>query len=109
MFQFRDALHTCGVETAYFDDKYSFSLQTGGRQLQELFERVECIHFNDALHVTRVGPLLDYARSGIPSQELDHQREALKRLEGHWQSELEREGVIRIEKQAGLFIACNDR
>jgi SAM-dependent methyltransferase len=105
MRQFRYALEQCNLETIYFSDTPGFSLQNGEAMLEELFDRVECIHFKDALHVTQVGPLLEYARSGISPEHFDEQREALERLERHWQELLEREGAIHIEKQAGLFIA----
>ncbi len=105
MRQFKAALQRCGVNAAYFDYASSFSLQNGEELLAQLFDRVECIHFKDALRVTEVEPLLDYARTGIPPERLDEQLEALTRLERYWRRELERVGVIRIEKQAGLFIA----
>lgn len=105
MLQFRKALDRCGVQTSYFRSSEGFSLQAGEEQLQELFSRVECIHYKDALEVTRVGPLLDYARSGIPESQLERLRAPLARLERHWNLELQRGGAIRIEKETGLFIA----
>lgn len=105
MHEFRVALERCGVQTEYFKGGYKFNLQQGRRQLLELFDRVECIHFKDALRVTQVEPLMAYARSGIPEDHAVKQEEALDRLENYWRLELEREGAIRIQKQAGLFIA----
>jgi SAM-dependent methyltransferase len=105
MLEFRAALEHCGVETEYFQSSQGFSLENGHDQLKELFDRVECIHFRDALEVFQVEPLLEYAKSGIPDFQIPEQREALQRLAKFWKKELEREGVIHIQKQAGLFIA----
>jgi SAM-dependent methyltransferase len=105
MHEFREALKNCGVQTEYFKAGYGFSLEHGRSQLLELFDRVECIHFSDALLVTQVEPLMAYARSGIPEGQEAEQDEALTRLESYWQFELKREGAIHIQKQAGIFIA----
>lgn len=106
MHEVKQALLQFNLDTDYFNFHPGFNLQNGEMLLAELFERVDCVHFKDALHVTQVEPLLDYVRSGIPTRQIEHQRKAMNRLERHWQEELEREGVIRIEKQAGLFIAA---
>jgi SAM-dependent methyltransferase len=105
MLQFRDALELCGVNPEYFKSVMGFSLQEGELKLLELFDHVECTHFQDTLEVTRVSPLLNYARSGMPDEQLDEQVDALGRLEHHWKEELDRKGVIQIEKQTGLFLA----
>ena len=105
MQEFREALKRFGVQTEYFKTGYDFSLQNGRSQLLELFDRVECIHFSDALRVTQVEPLMAYARSGIPERQEADQEAPLARLESYWQLELNREGAIHIQKQAGLFIA----
>lgn len=105
MLEFRAALERCGVETEYFQSSLGFGLENGHDQLGELFDRVECIHFKDALEVLQVEPLLDYAKSGIPDIRISDQQEALLRLAKLWEKELKLEGVIHIKKQAGLFIA----
>lgn len=106
MLELRETLKMFNVRTAYFRSGSAFSLKNGGAQLLELFDHVECIHFNNTLEVARVQPLLNYARSGVRPADMDAQREALRNLAGHWEGVLEREGSIRIETEAGLFIAC---
>jgi SAM-dependent methyltransferase len=105
MLEFREALFRFGVETEYFRSNRVFTVQEGYEQLLELFDLVDVIHFEDALAVTEVAPLLEYAKSGIPEEQLPAQQEALNRLKHYWEQELRREGAIHIQKETGLFIA----
>jgi ubiquinone/menaquinone biosynthesis C-methylase UbiE len=105
MYQFREAVRSCGIETSYFQFYHGFSLQNGSEILANFFEDVECIRFQDSLAVSEVDPLLAYAQSGIPKDEIEDQQPELDRLALYWQAVLEREGAIHIEKETGLFIA----
>lgn len=105
MLELRQALKRFEVKTAYFPSTHGFSVQKGRAVLLELFDYVDCMRFKDALEITQVLPLLEYARSGIPEKQLSGQMRALDRLEQYWEEELQREGVIRIQKETALFIA----
>ena len=81
-----------------------FTLENGGAQLARYFSRVERIDFPDALVVTEVEPLVQYALSGfVDGKWIEEGRESGMRraIAEH----IEREGAFRINKSIGLFIA----
>ncbi len=84
-----------GVET-------SFGLENGYDALRRYFPVVNSYHYDDALQVTEVEPLVAYALSGGISELLGRDsaplREAIQQV-------IAREGMFFIQKRSGLFEA----
>jgi SAM-dependent methyltransferase len=67
----RDALNYIGLDDAEFPSfALPFYLENGGALLQNFFEDVRLIHYEDSLLVTEVQPLVDYAFSSTEAQAL---------------------------------------
>jgi SAM-dependent methyltransferase len=81
-----------------------FGLENGGEQLTPWFSSVERRDYPDALLVTEAEPLIAYASSselwGVQGD-----TEATRLLAALIQQRLASEGVIRITKNSGMFVA----
>ena len=82
-----------------------FSLENGEEQLRDSFERVSCVRFDDSLEITEVEPIMAYIQSGLSSEELATNAKGLQAIEVFIGGQLNEEGVIRIRKETGMFIA----
>jgi ubiquinone/menaquinone biosynthesis C-methylase UbiE len=84
---------------------FSFSLENGHEQLTEWFDNVELRHYHNALEITAVEPLITYLRSiaNFPWDRLPKNR--LPELAEFLNGILKEQGVIRIEKAEGMFLA----
>ena len=83
----------------------SFTLKNGRAQLSEWFGEIRQYHYEDALEVTEVAPLVDYILSGwahIPGEKQDAFREFVA------QEMDSRSSVFRITKDSGLFVAVRE-
>ncbi len=80
-----------------------FKLDNGAEKLQRYFDRVDLHIYEDALVVTDIEPIVDYALSNCPLNTLteDH-RAALRDLV---QAEIDATGAVLITKDVGLFEA----
>ena len=78
----------------------SFSLESGGPELEQWFSTVHVYRYEDALAVTEVDPLVDYVASGERLSEA-----GLARFRDLMAAEMAQHGVIRIEKAPGMFEA----
>jgi ubiquinone/menaquinone biosynthesis C-methylase UbiE len=80
----------------------NFSLETGREKLAGLFEEVEIRRYPDALHVTEAEPLVRYVASSsifrLDEDGLERLRELLAR-------DIASLGMVRVQKDTGLFIA----
>ncbi len=76
-----------------------FELQNGAAQLDPFFEHVERRTYDDALEVTAVEPLAEYALSRDEFDESD--RDPLRKAF----AERFEDGVFRAEKDVGVFVA----
>jgi SAM-dependent methyltransferase len=96
-----------GVEAAAvwsLQQAMSFRLENGVELLSPYFATVECVDFDDSLAVTEVEPLVAYVLSMNANMgRIDAEREG--RLREVASRRIARDGVIRIAKSAGLFIA----
>ena len=84
----------------------NFTLQNGGEKLGAVFGEVQRFLYEDALEVTDVNDMVDYIRSLTGMSELQ------KLPEDTIRSVLERnmsQGVLRIPKEYGMFIARRDK
>jgi SAM-dependent methyltransferase len=78
----------------------SFSLENGAALLEPWFEAIELYRYEDAFHVTQVGPLVDYILSGRSKLPAEKQHEFTSFI----RRELEqRGGAFHITKDAGLL------
>lgn len=95
----------------YFGNLLEFSLENGAEQLSPWFSDVTLRRYEDALHITEVGPLVEYLLSGsaadTAARELDADEFGRRVSELTWrlERELASQGAIHITKDTGLFIA----
>lgn len=82
----------------------NFGLENGENQLKQYFTDVQCLLYPDELRVTDVKLLMDYILSCHGNQ-----REVLipeyDRFKAFLEKKLARKGMIRITKQAGIFVS----
>lgn len=84
-------------------DDFGFRLDNGGAILSEYFSEVEVLHFEDHLLVTEVAPLLNYYySSGRLSEPIADRKEEFREF---LEARLQKSGAIRIQKDAGTFVA----
>jgi ubiquinone/menaquinone biosynthesis C-methylase UbiE len=82
-----------------------FTLENGAALLRDVFEAVERRDYEDALAITEVAPVLGYLDSSITLMDValtDGQRQALADAIAR---RIEAEGVFRVRKASGLFVA----
>ena len=77
-----------------------FSLDEGGPEIERFFQNVQVVRYEDALHITQAGPLVDYILSMMTTSLLQQRRGELQRFIEH---ELAHHGVIHISKESGMF------
>jgi ubiquinone/menaquinone biosynthesis C-methylase UbiE len=80
----------------------SFTLENGAEQLAPWFSSIELFRYPDRLLVTEAEPLADYILSCTRYSADRQYKEELVRF---IQSRLDRNGVIEISKDSGMFIA----
>jgi SAM-dependent methyltransferase len=92
-----------GLALEHEDEAIEFTLESGPAQLAEWFGEVTLRRYEDALHITEVAPLVDYAMSSRWFRVDTGRREEFAAF-------VERElalngGVIRIAKDSGMLVA----
>ena len=86
-----------------FDNFYSFSMENGAKQLEAHFAQVELKTREDGLEVNEAQAVVDFvASSGMMAQ---FESDELRVLSEHLESKLADEGVLRITKNSGMFVA----
>jgi ubiquinone/menaquinone biosynthesis C-methylase UbiE len=97
-------LQAAGADRGANRSELHFGLENGGEQLAPWFDHVERRDYPDSLLVTEAEPLIAYAASsqlwGVQGD-----AEATRLLAEHVQQQLASEGVIRITKNSGMFVA----
>nr|WP_319373708.1 class I SAM-dependent methyltransferase [uncultured Methanobacterium sp.] len=102
--------------SAYNDEIYyslvplarAFGLENGKEQLSESFDQVQMIKYPDGLEVTEAGPLVDYILSfGKVNQDLNGQNR--KDFENYVGDIIKKEGMIKITKDNGIFVATQPK
>ncbi|EKQ54261.1 MAG: methylase involved in ubiquinone/menaquinone biosynthesis [Methanobacterium sp. Maddingley MBC34] len=81
----------------------AFGLENGEKQLSESFDQVQMIEYPDGLEVTEAGPLVDYILSFGNNETIKGQKR--KDFENFIVYIIERDGMIKITKDNGIFIA----
>lgn len=95
-----------GVEAAgLMNSRLTFSLQNGAEALEPAFEDVIRLDFPTELHVTEVQPVLDYIASVFDNPDEAMSGAAGLALARMLEVRLAEQGVIRISKETGLFVA----
>ncbi len=95
-----------GVESSgLMNVRLAFSLQNGIESLETAFNDVVRLDFPTELHVTEVQPVLDYIASALDDPETAMSGAAWLALARMLEVRLAEQGVIRISKETGLFIA----
>ncbi len=82
-----------------------FNLENGRQQLLEQFNSVELFLYPDALEVTQVEPLLQYAQSMLGRAHPGLGEVLLRHLREIWTEEIRTRGSVHISKSTGLFVA----
>jgi ubiquinone/menaquinone biosynthesis C-methylase UbiE len=82
----------------------AFGLENGAEQLSKSFEEAEIINYIDSLEVTESKPIVDYMLSfGSIKENID--ANIINGFKGYIDDILRRDGVIKISKDTGIFIA----
>ena len=82
----------------------AFGLENGEEQLSKSFEEVEMINHIDSLEITETEPIVDYVLSfGSIKGNIDGDN--LEGFKDYLDDVLDRDGVIKITKDTGIFIA----
>ena len=105
LLEIRELIERFQLNSSIWTHHNAFSLENGEEQLRGLFERVSCVRFDDSLEVTEVEPVMDYIQSGLSSEELAANAKGLQGIRVTHGRQLNEEGVIRIHKETGMFIA----
>ncbi|TET33877.1 MAG: class I SAM-dependent methyltransferase [Anaerolineales bacterium] len=103
--EIRELIERFQLESSIWTHHNAFSLENGEQQLSGSFERVSCVRFDDSLEVTEVEPIMNYIQSGLPSEELAANAKELQGIREFLGRQINEEGVIRIHKETGMFIA----
>ena len=88
--------------SAYAKD-ITFSLQNGKDLLSSYFDSVQRFDYEDALLVTETRDLIDWLKSTVSMSNFTE--DDSDDLYGYFESIRQREGVIRIPKETGLFVS----
>jgi ubiquinone/menaquinone biosynthesis C-methylase UbiE len=82
----------------------AFGLENGAEQLSKSFEEVEIIKYIDSLEVTESKPIVEYMLSfGRIKENID--TKIVNGLKDYIDDILRKDGVIKISKDTGIFIA----
>lgn len=103
--EIRELIERFQLDSSIWAHHNAFSLENGEAQLRGSFERVSCVRFDDSLEVTDIEPIMDYIQSGFSSEELAANAKGLQDIQVFIGRQLNEEGVIRIRKETGMFIA----
>ena len=103
--EIRELIEGFDLDSSIWAHHNAFSLENGEAQLRGSFDRVSCVKFDDSLEVTEVKPIMAYIQSGFSSEELAANAKGLQAIQEFIGRQLNEEGVMRIRKETGMFIA----
>ena len=98
-----NALKDFNPDLDAFKGELSFTFQNGQKVLNEHFEDVELIEYEDSLAITETQDLVDWIKSIITIASFTENE--LEGLYDYFEKIRKVEGTINIPKQAGLFIS----
>ena len=105
LLEIRELIERFQINSSIWTHHNAFSLENGEEQLRGFFERVSCVRFDDSLALTEVEPIIAYIQSGLSPEELAANAEGLQDIQVFIGRQLNEDGVIRIRKETGMFIA----
>lgn len=103
--EIRELIEQFHLKSSIWTHHNAFSLENGEEQLLGSFERVSFARFDDSLEVTDIEPIMAYIQSGLSSDELAANAKGLQAIRKSIGRQLNNDGVIRIRKDTGMFIA----
>jgi ubiquinone/menaquinone biosynthesis C-methylase UbiE len=103
--EIRDLERRFGLATVFggTTSAQAFGLQNGAEQMAPWFDQIECLRRDDALEVPEVDALIDHIRSKLLDPEAD--AVALTALRQYLEGQLAADGVLRVTKASGAFLA----
>jgi len=107
--EIRKLIEQFQLDSSIWTHHKAFSLENGEEQLRGYFKRVSCVRLDDSLEITEVEPVMDYIKSGLSSEELAANAKGLQDIQVFLGRQLNEEGVIRIHKETGMFVAEKPR
>jgi ubiquinone/menaquinone biosynthesis C-methylase UbiE len=81
---------------------HAFGLENGQKQLYQSFNHVEMIKYENSLEITEAEPVVDYVLSFGGNEKLKGKR---KDFENYLKKILQKEGMIKVTRDTGIFIA----
>ena len=99
----RNAFKQINPQSTAYPDILTFNLQNGKDILSKYFENVQRFDYEDSLAVTNTQDLMDWIKSSITASECSEND--LNRLYDYFEDIRQKEGVINIPKETGLFIS----
>ena len=81
---------------------HAFGLENGQKQLYQSFNQVKMIKYENSLEITETEPVVDYLLSFGGNEKLKGKR---KDFENYIKGILEKDGMIKVTKDTGMFIA----
>ena len=103
--EIRELIERFQLDSSIWTHHNAFSLENGEEQLRGFFERASCVRFDDLLEINETAPIMDYIKSGFASEELAANAKGLQDIRAFLGRQLNEDGVIRIHKETGMFIA----
>ncbi len=100
-----DAVYSILEIPPLLDAAELFGLETGHKQLKEVFRQVEIRRFTNSLRVTEAQPLVDYFTSIKPY--IVAPTERLAALRAYFERTIAQRGELLIPLDTGMFIAHN--
>lgn len=85
----------------------AFGLENGEKQLNNSFGYVDLVRYENSLEITEARPVVDYILSFQNNQDLEVDK--IKTFENYLEGILKEEGVIKVTKDTGMFIATEPK
>ena len=82
-----------------------FLLENGADQISTFFTSTELRRYEDSLAITETGPLVDYILSSFRLGQNMTGEAKIAALRANLDARLAREGIIRVQKHSGMFMA----
>jgi ubiquinone/menaquinone biosynthesis C-methylase UbiE len=103
MRQLDDLLERCFPQVKRDDSAQKFGLETGPAQVKSVFGNVEVRRYSDALRVTELEAIVQYAVSTLQAEEISESGlHLLRQLLGE---AMARDGVFQVDKDGGALLA----
>lgn len=92
--------HAPDADHSFVLHAQAFGLETGGAQLAQSFPSVRAESYRDSLEITEAQPVIDYVLSALQLAPA-----AIAAIRREVEETIQREGMFRVAKSSGVFIA----